>query len=634
MFKAKEVLEPQYLDQGSKAIFNAISPLYSADEAEMLKELMPLAKPQADELEQSEKQASYLIEQVRANDGAINMIDALLLEYSLDTREGILFMCLAEALMRIPDADTADALIRDKLSVADWKRHLSHSESLLVNASTWGLLLTGKVVTLDERQDGTPSGVINRLVNRMSEPVIRKVMQQAMKIMGHQFVLGRNMPEAIKRGKEYRAKGYTYSFDMLGEAALTQADAKKYFDDYIHAIEYVGTHQDKDAKIPPQSVSIKLSALHPRYDELQQERVMNELFETVLLLAKRARDLNVAITIDAEEADRLELSLRLFEKLYRHPTTRGWNGFGLVVQAYSKRALPVLAWLAALAKEVGDRMPTRLVKGAYWDSEIKVCQQKGLSGYPVYTRKEATDVSYLACARFLLSDHLRGLIWPQFAGHNAHTISSVMAMAHHKEFEFQRLHGMGDSLHDQVIEISGVATRIYAPVGNHKDLLPYLVRRLLENGANSSFVHRLADARCPIAELVEHPYELLRSRNTLFNPQIPLPRNIFGAERDNSFSPNIFISHEWQPYNAQVEQALLQEWTAQPLINGTHCEGSAQHIDVMSPANHQLKAGVAQFAGRDQVEAAISTASNFVSEWQNTPVKQRSDAIRRLADLL
>ncbi|WP_027853758.1 bifunctional proline dehydrogenase/L-glutamate gamma-semialdehyde dehydrogenase PutA [Marinobacterium litorale] len=633
MFKAIEVLEPAFIDKPLSQIWQLISPLYAADEDSVLRALMPLAEPDTDELEAIESRATRLIEQVRANDGAIHMIDALLLEYSLDTREGILLMCLAEALMRIPDSETADELIKDKLSVADWKRHLSQSDSLFVNASTWGLLLTGKVVTLDENEDGSPSGVINRLVNRLSEPVIRRVMQQAMKIMGHQFVLGQDMNEATRRGREYRERGYTYSFDMLGEAALTLDDAQAYFDDYARAIDHVGTMKQIGGA-PRPSVSIKLSALHPRYEVLQEQRVMEELAERVLKLVRRARPLGVALTIDAEEADRLELSLKLFEKIYRDDSARGWDGLGLVVQAYSKRALPVLGWLAALAREVGDMIPIRLVKGAYWDSEIKLCQQKGLSGYPVFTRKEGTDVSYLACARFLLSEHLRGLIWPQFASHNAHTVASIMTLAQHADFEFQRLHGMGDALYDEVLEQAGVPVRIYAPVGNHKDLLPYLVRRLLENGANSSFVHRLVDQRCPVADLVQHPWQTLSQRETLHNPHIPLPGEIFGAERVNSSGPNILIESQWQPFADGVTRHLNQCWQADPIIDGQKVAGDAAHSDVRSPWNRDNLVGQVTWASKAQVAHAIDVADHFFPQWQSTPVSDRANAIRRLADLL
>jgi len=633
MFKAIDTLHPGYIEQPLEALQAQISPLYAIDEDQWLSELMPLAEPTADQISRTEARATSLIEQVRADNGAIHMIDALLLEYSLDTREGILLMCLAEALMRVPDSETADALIRDKLSVADWKAHLKNSDSLLVNASTWGLLLTGKVVTLDEREDGAPSGVINRLVNRLGEPLIRKVMQQAMKIMGHQFVLGRTINEAMKRGKEARSKGYTYSFDMLGEAALTRADASKYLNDYSQAIHFVGQYQDSEACGPKPSVSIKLSALHPRYEPGQEAQVMDELFASVLQLIREARALDVAITIDAEEADRLELSLKLFQKLYQHPDCRGWGNFGLVVQAYSKRALPVLVWLAALARQQGDLIPVRLVKGAYWDSEIKLCQQKGLDGYPVYTRKEATDVSYLACARFLLSDHVKGLIWPQFASHNAHTVAAIMTEARHDQFEFQRLHGMGDALYDQVLEQAGVAVRIYAPVGNHRDLLPYLVRRLLENGANSSFVHRLVDARCPVSELVEHPWQKLNACSPLHNPRIPLPRHIYGEERLNSRGPNIDIESQWHPFSDEIQRWLGHQWQGGPIINGQRLTTDLQ-VPVTAPYDHRINVGQVCFADPSCVEQALATAQSGCTEWQQTPVGVRTQALRRLGDLL
>ena len=501
MFTATDVLKPEFNEQSLADLWTLISPLYMVDETQWLEQLLPLATPSESEKQQITDKTTSLIEAIRADKTSIQMIDALLLEYSLDTQEGILLMCLAEALMRIPDSATADALIRDKLSVADWKSHLKNSDSVFVNASTWGLMLTGKVVGLSSNEQSAGQAV-NRLVNKLSEPVIRKAMHQAMKVMGHQFVLGRSIAEAQKNGKSMRDKGFTYSYDMLGEAALTTADANKYFKDYLMAIEAVGRDTYVSSKSSPApSVSIKLSALHPRYEVANEDRVLTELCDTLEQLLRRAVELDVAITIDAEEADRLELSLKLFEKLYRTDLVKGWGKFGLVIQAYSKRALPVLVWLNRLAKEQGDLIPLRLVKGAYWDSEIKWSQQAGFTDYPVYTRKEATDVAYLACARYLLSPSVRGNIFPQFASHNAHTVSAIAVMTEHKDFEFQRLHGMGDSLYNHAMEAYQQSVRIYAPVGSHKDLLPYLVRRLLENGANSSFVHRLVDARCPVAEL-------------------------------------------------------------------------------------------------------------------------------------
>ncbi|HHG3188542.1 TPA: bifunctional proline dehydrogenase/L-glutamate gamma-semialdehyde dehydrogenase PutA, partial [Vibrio parahaemolyticus] len=567
MFTATNVLTPEFIGQPLDKLWSLISPLYMVDESQWLEQLLPLATPTTEEKSAITNQTTKLIEAIRADKKSIQMIDALLLEYSLDTQEGILLMCLAEALMRIPDAATADALIKDKLSVADWKSHLKNSDSVFVNASTWGLMLTGKVVGLGEQGTQSPSQAVNRLVNKFSEPVIRKAMYQAMKIMGHQFVRGRTIEEAQKNGRPMRDKGFTYSFDMLGEAALTTADANKYFKDYLMAIEAVGRETYGNDTSPAPSVSIKLSALHPRYEVANEERVMTELYETLMQLLKRAIEVDVAITIDAEEADRLELSLKLFEKIYRSDLVKGWGKFGLVVQAYSKRALPVLVWLNALAKEQGDLIPLRLVKGAYWDSEIKWSQQAGYDNYPVYTRKEATDVAYLACARFLLSEGVRGNIFPQFASHNAHTVTAIAVMAQHKDFEFQRLHGMGDSLYNHVMEKYGQPVRIYAPVGSHADLLPYLVRRLLENGANSSFVHRLVDARCPISELTHHPVDALTSFATLNNDKIPMPSGIF-PERKNSYGVNIDIESEAKPFEAQVESFLNNKWVAGPVING------------------------------------------------------------------
>lgn len=634
MFQATDVLKPEFIQQSPADLWSLISPLYSVDESTWLKQLIPLAQANENELVNSTQRATELVAQVRADNNAIQMVDSLLAEYSLDTQEGIQLMCLAEALMRIPDAATADALIRDKLSVADWDAHLSNSDSLFVNASTWGLLLTGKVVTFDKDKDGNPSNILKRLVNKFSEPVIRQVMHQAMKVMGHQFVLGRDIKEALKRGNDYRGKGYSYSFDMLGEAALTTADAKKYLAAYAQAIASLGqdTYQYNGELGSRPTISIKLSALHPRYEVGQEARVMTELFERVLGLIQQARALDVGITIDAEEADRLELSLKLFEKLYRDPACQGWGNFGLVVQAYSKRALPVLTWLAALANEQGDLIPLRLVKGAYWDSEIKLCQQRGLSGYPVYTRKEGTDTAYLACARFLLSPAVQGKIYPQFASHNAHTVATIASMATHKDFEFQRLHGMGDALYNNVLNSYQSNVRIYAPVGNHKDLLPYLVRRLLENGANSSFVHRLVDADTPIAELVQHPVSTLKARKTLHNSRIPLPEAIY-AERKNAFSPNIEIEQEWHAYHEAVNSFMDKTWLATPIINGEAVHTSTQ-FPVKAPYDHNQIVGHADWADKACVEQAIQAASDFFPEWSETPAAQRAIALLTLADLL
>ncbi|OBT16992.1 bifunctional proline dehydrogenase/L-glutamate gamma-semialdehyde dehydrogenase [Vibrio sp. UCD-FRSSP16_10] len=633
MFTASSVLNPDFINQPKETLWSLISPMYMVDESIWLKELLKLATPLEEEKQRIERQTTALIATIRADKRSIQMIDALLLEYSLDTQEGILLMCLAEALMRIPDSETADALIKDKLTVADWKSHLSQSDSVFVNASTWGLMLTGKVVGINKQETTSPSSAISKLMNKMSEPVIRNAMHQAMKVMGHQFVLGRNIEEAQKNGASLRKKGFTHSFDMLGEAALTTEDARKYFNDYMQAIESVGRTAGSVTS-PAPSISIKLSALHPRYEVANKARVFTELYETLIELLTRAVELDVAITIDAEEADRLELSLQLFEKVYNSDLVKGWGKFGLVIQAYSKRCLPVLVWVNALAKEQGDMIPLRLVKGAYWDSEIKWSQQAGFANYPVYTRKEATDMSYLACARFLLSPGVRGNIFPQFASHNAHTVTAVAEMANHRNYEFQRLHGMGDSLYHHVMDKYAQPVRIYAPVGSHKDLLPYLVRRLLENGANSSFVHRLVDARCPISDLTHHPVDTLLANKTLHNEQIPLPREIF-SDRVNSIGINVDVASEADPFDLQVQRFLSKQWQGSPIIDGRAIhETMIKEETVVAPFDRKRIVGSIHFAHLDHVSMAINSAQSGFENWKNTPIVSRAQCLYTLADKL
>jgi len=638
MFKASHVLQNEFLKRISDAkaadFFPVISANYSVDEAAYLNELLELADPGETGIEAIRRGARTLIQDVRSRDNAVDTLDALLRQYSLDTQEGLMLMCLAEALLRVPDAATADALIRDKLNAAEWERHLGKSDSVLVNFAAWGLVMTGKVVD-SETSDGRPKNVLGRLIQRSGEPVIRAAMNQAMKLMGKQFVLGRNIAEALKNGRPEREKGYTYSFDMLGEAALTQEDAEKYMADYRKAIDTVGA-EGQVGPGPKPSISIKLSALHPRYEVAQRERVLTELFANVLELAVRARKLGVGISVDAEEADRLELSLELYEKLMRDPALKGWGEFGLVVQAYSKRCLPVLVWLTLLGKELGEKMPLRLVKGAYWDTEIKQCQVQGLDGYPVFTRKEGTDTSYLACARFLLSEFTRGVIYPQFASHNAHTVSCILAIAAEqeqpREFEFQRLHGMGDALYDTVLEKHGKTVRIYAPVGAHKDLLPYLVRRLLENGANSSFVHQLVDPNTPIESLLDHPVTQLRKFKSLANDKIPLPPALFGAARKNSQGINMNIQHSWAELELAYQPHLSRQWQAAPVINGEKLVGTAQ--EVRCPYALSKVVGSAQFATAAQAAEALNVLHAAWPRWNATAIDSRASVFERLADLL
>lgn len=643
-FSPQQVLDSSYIEKPASELFKLISPLYSADEDAWLGELLPLAEPKTsnglNERDAISEQTASLVEYVRNNEKAVKMVDSLLLEYSLDTQEGILLMSLAEALIRVPDNATADALIRDKMSVADWKKHLKDDNGFIVNASTWGLMMTGRVVGVDTKT--TAASFLDRMTKKMSEPVIRSAMQRAMKIMGHQFVLGETIEQANRNSQPYRDKGYTYSFDMLGEAAITHKDAEKYFSDYLHAIKSAADVQVKEG-MPKPSVSIKLSALHPRYEATQIDQVLGLLRQRCILLIEAARDVDVDLSIDAEESDRLEVSLKLFESLYRDTMTQDWDGLGIVVQGYSKRALAVLTWLASLAEEVGDRIPVRLVKGAYWDYEIKLAQQKGFTGYPVWTRKEGTDVAYLACARFLLTEQVRGKLWPQFATHNAHTLSSVMTMSEHRDFEFQRLHGMGDALYDHILQAYNIPVRIYAPVGAHKDLLPYLVRRLLENGANSSFVHQLLDKTYPISELTVHPYDKLTSHATLHNERIPMPLNIYG-ERLASFGPNIFVDSQWQPFKEEVDKHLANTWTANSIVNGQQVtaainaqgeqtDAALKRTQVIAPWNHDVTVGDVVYANADIAKLAIKTAKEGQQQWQAVSATQRATILRRIADL-
>ncbi len=631
MFKASEILKQEALslEQWQQVITDN----YQVNESAYLEELLQLATPNQSTINQITKQASELVEEIRASGRSKEGVEAFLQQYSLSTKEGVILMCLAEALLRIPDSKVANSLIRDKLSTADWKKHAGESESMLVNASTWGLMLTGKIVDVDQDGDGKPDTMLGGLISKFGEPVIRNAMNQAMKIMGRQFVLGRSIDEALKRGQKSVDKGYTHSFDMLGEAAFTADDARKYFEAYSKAIAEIGAVKTQDGQLAP-SISIKLSALHPRYEVGQRDRVLTEMVTTVKTLAKQARDLDVAITIDAEEADRLELSLEIFEAVFASEICQGWDGFGMVVQAYSKRALPVLGWLNALAQKHDRRIPLRLVKGAYWDSEIKWSQQAGLTSYPVYTRKAATDVSYLACAKYILNT--QSSFYPQFATHNAQTVFSIMQMAgERRDFEFQRLHGMGEVLYDLVLkQYPGLRCRIYAPVGNHKDLLPYLVRRLLENGANTSFVHQLVDKNTPVIDLVEHPAILLREYPTLHNNRIPLPPEIYAKEgkraRLNSSGTNLHINSEITPFTSKVASFLDKQWHAKPIINGKEPQSTKE--DIYCPYDQSHLVGSKHKADEKQsLEALTIAKENFIA-WDMTPAEKRAAILDKIAD--
>ena len=633
--RADTLLGPDLRQHNLPQLFQRLSQHYMVDENTLVPELIQLLNHQPDRIERLRQRTAALVEQVRAQGDAVDSLDQLLQQYSLDTQEGVLLMCLAEALLRVPDTRTAEALIRDKLSIADWKSHLGQSDSLLVNASTWGLILTRQVVKMDPRQD-EPVPVFNRLVSRLGEPVVRRVMSHAMKLMGYQFVLGRTLPEALNNGKPLFKRGYTYSFDMLGEAACTREDAQRYLVAYLDAVERVGqAGQGIIANAAAPSISIKLSALHPRYERSQRERVLDELGATLGQLVARARELDVAITLDAEEADRLELSLELLEQVYRREA-RGWGKLGLVVQAYSKRALPVLHWLTRLADEQGDEIPVRLVKGAYWDTEIKQAQVEGLADYPVYTRKANTDIAYLACARYLLSDVARGRLFPQFATHNAHTLMCLLDMAGDRPLEFQRLHGMGEALYKQALQLAppGSYCRIYAPVGAHKDLLPYLVRRLLENGANSSFVHQLVDERVPVAQLSRHPLEALSSKTSYRNPHIPLPHDLYGPQRPNAKGLNLMINSQLEPLLEAMATWDKHQWQARPLLAESGQSTAGMAALILSPFDQRQQVGEVQWVSAEQVEVALTAAILAFPRWNAVAVTERAAALRRLADLL
>ncbi|MCC5855994.1 MAG: bifunctional proline dehydrogenase/L-glutamate gamma-semialdehyde dehydrogenase PutA [Idiomarina sp.] len=633
MFKASQVLDQRHEPAQLTQLWQAITDNYSVDENAYLEELLKLVPQEDDGIQALNQSAEGLIERVREKAKGGDGVDAFLQQYSLDTKEGIVLMCLAEALLRIPDGATADALIRDKLGLGAWKDYKQKSESLLVNTGTFALNLANGVINPGGRTDLEPISYFRRMVRRLGLPVVRQATYKAMELMGTQFVLGRTIEEALKNSRDKRAQGYTHAYDMLGEAALTTEDADRFRQAYVDSINKVAAEKFNNPEVPRPTISIKLSALHPRYEVANRHRVLTQLATTLTELITLAKHADVGVTIDAEEMDRLELSLELFEKVYRSGVCKDWPRFGLVVQAYSKRALPVLCWLNALAKECGDEIPVRLVKGAYWDTEIKHAQQLGLDGYPVFTRKASTDVSYMACSRYLLSDDTAGHLFPQFATHNAHTICAIQQLAGSRRYEFQRLHGMGKELYDQVIrEEPGRSVRIYAPVGAHKDLLPYLVRRLLENGANSSFVHKLLDPSVPVKALAEHPLTNLRQKESLANDKIPLPSQIFGI-RKNSLGLNMNIHSQGDAFFEKVRSFQNNQWQGGPIINGELVE-TGQRVGVTSPQQSTHQIGTIGWGDAELAERALTIANKAFPRWARTDVNVRAEALEKLADLL
>src|SRR5688572_24611264 len=544
---------------------SALRSAYRQDEGACVADRMRQAAPATAVHGEAAALASRLI--AGARERKASGLDAFLQSYGLGTDEGIALMCLAEALLRVPDAGTADALIHDKLAGIDWGGKLGDSDSTFVNAATFSLMLTGQVLRGGTRDDTGFANALRRAVGRLGEPVIRQATLQAMRILGGQFVFGRTIDEALKRAEPEQDLGLTHSSDMLGEAAMTFADADRYRASYAAAIGRLASEAEGGVRASP-GISVELSALYPRSDFLHAPAAMTALVPIVRELALAASAADIHFTIDAEEAERLELSMDVIEALIADDAlfANGWQGFGLSLQAYQKRAVPLCDWVVALARRHNRRLMVRLVKGAYWDAEIKLSQVGGYPDYPVFTRKVATDVSYLACAAKLLA--AADVIYPAFATHNAYTIGAIKALAGNRDFEFQRLHGMGEQVYDELAEVEGdhpTRVRIYAPVGGHKDLLAYLVRRLLENGANSSFVNRMADADVPVAELVTDPVADLAALKPRRNPTIPLPADIY-PNRRNSAGIDLADPLVREPLLAEMRALESREWAAVPTV--------------------------------------------------------------------
>lgn len=611
----------------------AITAAYRRDEASAMHSLFAMHHAGASANEKITQLARQLVTAVRTKRSRASGVDALMHEFSLSSEEGVALMCLAEALLRIPDHQTADRLIADKISRGDWRKHLGESPSMFVNAATWGLLITGKLVGTSSEQG--LGAALTKLIAKGGEPLIRKGVDLAMRMLGNQFVTGQTIAEALANSREQEALGYRYSYDMLGEAALTADDAGRYYAAYEEAIHAIGRASDgRGIKAGP-GISVKLSALHPRYSRAQRARVMQELLprlKQLLLLAKRY---DIGLNIDAEEADRLELSLDLIEALAFDPELAGFDGIGFVVQAYQKRCPFVIDYLADLARRSNRRFMVRLVKGAYWDAEIKRAQVDGMPGFPVYTRKVYTDVSYLVCAQKLLA--ASDVIYPQFATHNAQTLASIHTWAQERgvtDYEFQCLHGMGETLYDQVVGKDKLdkPCRIYAPVGSHETLLAYLVRRLLENGANSSFVNQIVDDDVPVESLIADPFGAAAQWQGAPHPAIRLPADLFGNERINSAGTDLTDESVLASLDAQFAGLAARQWQAAPLL-ATAPSASRTTQAIRNPANHDDVVGSVTEAEAEDVEAALKLAAGYAQTWQDTPPPVRAGMLEKAADL-
>ena len=615
-----------------------IAAAHLQDEADVVAGLIGPATAAPEARQRIAGLAAGLVRSARTNRHQHGGIDAFMHEYGLTSEEGVILMCLAEALLRIPDKDTADALITEKMAEGRWERHLGASDNLFVNASTFGLMLTGRVVRLAEEKGSGPTAVLKRIVARSGEPFIRQALRQAMKILGDNFVLGRTIKEALSRAAPYEVRGYRFSYDMLGERAKTAADADRYFDRYVSAIEAIGeakgtVAQDIHALMARPGVSVKLSAIHPRFEAGKESRLERELLPRLIELAAAARRQGLSLTVDAEEQDRLDLTLGLFAGAFVDPALGGWPGLGLAVQAYGKRAAPVLRWLQRLAQQQRKTIPVRLVKGAYWDSEIKWAQERGLSDYPVFTRKVHTDVSYLACVRQLLSDP--AAFYPQFATHNAQSIASVHVAAGRSVYEFQRLHGMGEALYAEVAGGGKLNTpcRIYAPVGPHEDLVAYLVRRLLENGANTSFVNRLADEAAPLDEIIRDPVESVERDTAAPVKRLPRPPAIFAPERVNSAGLALSEPSVRVALIGEIKREIEGWFAAAPIVDGRVLAGTDAAELLFSPHDRGERIGTVRTADAAAIETALASAQASVPAWDRLGGPGRAHVLERAADL-
>ncbi|WP_426347424.1 trifunctional transcriptional regulator/proline dehydrogenase/L-glutamate gamma-semialdehyde dehydrogenase [Cronobacter universalis] len=635
-----EQIQPQSV---SRAAITAAWRRAETDAVPMLLEQARLPQPVAEKTHQLAWSLAEKLRNQKTASGRAGMVQSLLQEFSLSSQEGVALMCLAEALLRIPDKATRDALIRDKISNGNWQSHIGRSPSLFVNAATWGLLFTGRLVST--HNEASLSRSLNRIIGKSGEPLIRKGVDMAMRLMGEQFVTGETIAEALANARKLEEKGFRYSYDMLGEAALTAADAQAYMVSYQQAIHAIGKASNGRGIYEGPGISIKLSALHPRYSRAQYDRVMEELYPRLKSLTLLARQYDIGINIDAEEADRLEISLDLLEKLCFEPELVGWNGIGFVIQAYQKRCPFVIDYLIDLATRSRRRLMIRLVKGAYWDSEIKRAQMEGLEGYPVYTRKVYTDISYLACAKKLLA--VPNLIYPQFATHNAHTLAAIYSLAGQNyypgQYEFQCLHGMGEPLYEQVVgKISdgklNRPCRIYAPVGTHETLLAYLVRRLLENGANTSFVNRIADNTLSLDDLVADPVSAVEQlaaqegRVGLPHPKIPLPQDLYGEGRVNSAGLDLANEHRLASLSSSLLNSALQKWRALPMLENAVDDGEL--APVINPAEPRDIVGYAREATEAEVAQALESAVNNAPIWFATPPQERAAILERAAVLM